>query len=71
MKNIGDSQLKEFLPFLFFFSILMYLAKYKPGKPWIILIAVLGIIYGFAFDSVKSIRPTLLKDKYPDMIKGV
>ncbi len=52
MKNVGDSQLKEFLPFLFFFSILMYLAKYKPGKPWIILIAVLGIIYGFAFDSV-------------------
>ena len=44
----------------------MCLAKFKPGKPWIILIAVLGITYGFLTDKfMKTIRPTLLKDKYP------
>lgn len=49
----------------------MYLAKYKPGKPWIILIAVLGIIYGYAINSYELYRPTLLADKYPDMVKSV
>ena len=46
----------------------MYLAKYRPGKPWIILIAFLGILYGFIVTKfVPSFKPTLLLDKYPDM----
>jgi SulP family sulfate permease len=66
--HLGETKLNEFLPFLFFFSTLMYLAKYKAGKPWIILIAVLGIIYGYATYSFESIRPVLLRDKYPTMV---
>lgn len=66
--HLDEIKLNEFLPFLFFFLSLMYLAKYKAGKPWIILIAVLGIIYGYATYSIQSIRPVLLRDKYPAMV---
>lgn len=46
----------------------MYLAKYRPGKPWIILIAFLGILYGYIVAKfVPSFKPTLLLDKYPAM----
>lgn len=38
------------------------------GKPWIIFIAIVGLIYGFTTAMfIKPIRPTLLKDKYPGM----
>jgi hypothetical protein len=45
--NLGSTKGVEFVPFLIFFGVLMYLSKYLPGKPWIILIALLGIVYGF------------------------
>jgi hypothetical protein len=53
--------------------------KFLPGKPWIILIAFIGNMYGIivnkALSSVdeegnevqSSIRPLLLQDKYPAM----
>jgi len=46
----------------------MALSKYLPGKPWIILIAILGIIYGYIMSKfVPQYKPTLLLDKYPEM----
>lgn len=44
--------------------------KHLPGRPWIILIAALGNIYGILMNQVgafSSVRPLLLLDKYPDM----
>ena len=50
----------------------MSLSKYLPGRPWIILIAILGIIYGFLMTKfVPSFKPTLLLDKYPEMGKSI
>jgi SulP family sulfate permease len=37
----------QFIPFLFFFVMLFSLMKTLPGRPWIILVAILGIIYGY------------------------
>ena len=45
--------------------------KFLPGRPWIILIAIFGVIYGVLSEKVfPSFKPTLLKDKYPDMMGG-
>lgn len=58
----------EFTPFIIFFAVLMTLSKLFPGKPWIILVAILGIIYGFIMTKfVPLYKPTLLLDKYPEM----
>lgn len=43
--------------------------KFLPGRPWIILIAILGVIYGYLFSTADSDDGlTLLKNKYPEMI---
>jgi len=66
--NLGSTKGVEFIPFLIFFGVLMYLSKYLPGRPWIILIALLGIVYGFVMKQfIPSLKPTLLIDKYSDM----
>lgn len=66
--NLGSTKGVEFVPFLIFFGVLMYLSKYLPGRPWIILIALLGIVYGFVMKQfIPSLKPTLLIDKYSDM----
>jgi ABC-type antimicrobial peptide transport system permease subunit len=50
----------------------MYLSKYLPGRPWIILIALLGIIYGVVMAKfIPSLKPTLLLDVYPEMGKSI
>lgn len=50
----------------------MVLSKYLPGKPWIILIAILGILYGFIMTKYcTSFKPTLLLDKYPEMGQSI
>lgn len=42
--------------------------KYFPGRPWIILIAALGNLYGIIMNKTdSSLRPLLLLDKYPSM----
>lgn len=44
--------------------------KFKPGKPWIIVIAVLGNLYGIVTNKIiTGARPLLLQDKYPEMDK--
>ena len=67
-------QTKEFFCFLPFYVALMSLLRWKPQIPWIIVIAVIGIIYGIVMkeviaDPVKT--PTLLKDVYPTLSEGV
>ena len=40
-----------------------------PGRPWVIVIALLGMIYGFiTYHFLPSVRPTVLKDLYPAML---
>ena len=47
----------------------MWLLKNLPGRPWIIVIALAGMIYGFLTSLVlPGIRPTLLRDLYPAML---
>lgn len=71
--NLGEEfELNVFLPFLILFVSLFSLMKFLPGKPWIILIAFIGNMYGIivnkALSSVdeegnevqSSIRPLLL-----------
>lgn len=44
--------------------------RFLPGKPWIILIAAIGNIYGIIVNNIDGpIRPLLLLDKYPEMNK--
>lgn len=50
---------------------LFSLMKFLPGRPWIILIAILGVIYGFVFSCVNPDgQIALLQTKYPEMIEG-
>jgi MFS superfamily sulfate permease-like transporter len=68
-EHAGDLKAKEFAPFLIMYLILMSLKKIFPGKPWIIFIALVGMIYGFITSVFfKEIVPVLLKDKYPAMM---
>lgn len=65
---------KEFLPFIVFFTALMILLKWKPNIPWIIVIAILGITYGYVMvDVVKdeNLSPVLLSNIYPKMATEV
>jgi MFS superfamily sulfate permease-like transporter len=58
----------EFIPFLIMYLMLMSLLRYEPKKPWIIFVALVGMIYGFVTSMFfKEIKPVLLKDKYPAM----
>jgi MFS superfamily sulfate permease-like transporter len=61
----------EFAPFLVFFIMLFSLSKFLPGRPWIILVAFLGLLYGVISEKCfPDLKPTLLKDKYTDMTGG-
>jgi MFS superfamily sulfate permease-like transporter len=43
--------------------------KFVPGKPWIIFIALVGMIYGYiTVNFIEEIKPLILRDKYPTMI---
>jgi len=65
-------QPKELLPFLVFFVLLMSLMKWVPGRPWIVLVAVLGILYGWITKTwAATVAPTILLDIYPVMSKSV
>jgi hypothetical protein len=59
---LGNTDPKEFIPFLLFFAALFTLLKKRPGKPWIILIAFVGNIYGW-------IMATFLPDYCPLLLK--
>jgi len=47
IKNIRKYSKDDFLTFLIFFSVLMFLQKFVPGKPWIIAISFFGIALGW------------------------
>lgn len=58
----------EFIPFLILFIALVSLLKNRPGKPWLILIAAVGMMYGIICSFlIPSIKPTILKDLYSDL----
>jgi len=41
----------------------MWLSKYRPGKPWIIPVALVGIVYGVITAAyAKTYKPALLMD---------
>lgn len=63
-------QWKEFIPFLLGFIALMYLLKYYPKGPWIIIVSVVGIVYGMIMKNLvedQSTTPRMLRDLYPTM----
>lgn len=69
--NAHNIDAKEFVPFLVMYLALMILLRKFPTKPWIIFIALCGMIYGFSTSvllSSSAIKPTLLKDMYPEML---
>lgn len=60
--------MKEFIPFLVFFILLMALLMFDSKKPWIILTAFLGCVYGAVTNHLaKDLRPELLHDRYPNL----
>lgn len=76
LQNVESSDPIEFVPFLVLFITLMLLSKYLPGRPWIILIAIIGIIYGFVTakyanepdpEKGTDIKPKLLRELYPTL----
>jgi len=68
--NLADLDAVEFVPFICLYLTLMLLMKFVPGRPWIIFIALVGIIYGFLTSALfPNIKPMLLKDAYPAMLK--
>ena len=54
-----------------FFIALTLLLKWKPKTPWIILISIIGIIYGAIMKNLvennAEFAPKILKDIYPEM----
>jgi MFS superfamily sulfate permease-like transporter len=71
LQNSPNLVLVEFAPFLVFFIMLFSLSRFLPGRPWIILVALLGLLYGVITEKwITDIKPTLLKDKYTDMSRG-
>ena len=48
---------------------LMILTTYLPGKPWVILVAVLGTIQGYICKNwFPKHKPDLLYEQYPGML---
>ena len=66
--NLDKLDLTAFVPFLLFFVCLFSLMKFFKGKPWIILIAILGCIYGYAVSGT-YMQPQLLREAYPAMLE--
>jgi sulfate permease, SulP family len=63
LKNSRSVDLNAFIPFMVFYICLLLLMKYFPGKPWVILIAIIGMIYGFVTKVFfPQIKPDLLYD---------
>jgi SulP family sulfate permease len=67
--NVGSLSWNDFIPFLIFFITLYCLTKFMKGnKPWIIPIAIFGIIYGFiTYKFFPDFKPALLFEKFPEM----
>ena len=66
--HIGETAPKEFVPFFILFVMLWSLLKFKPGKPWIVMIAFIGMAYGFITETFfPEIKPFILKEAYPAM----
>jgi len=81
--NIEYSQSNDYLAFLVFFIALFSLNLITPGRtinqdgsegplkakmPWLVIIALVGIIYGVVtFTYWPSIKPRLLSDSFPSM----
>lgn len=62
--------MNAFVPFLVFFIMLMILTTYLPGKPWVILVAVLGTIQGYITKNwFPDYKPVLLYEAYPGMLQ--
>ena len=66
--SLDKAASKEFVPFLVLLVLLWSLLKFKPGKPWIVMIAFIGMAYGFITATwFPSIKPFILKEAYPTM----
>lgn len=55
---------------MLFFTVLMSLFAWKPTVPWIIVIAILGIVYGVVMKEAvadDTMTPMMLQDLYPRM----
>ena len=63
-KSIEKFQASETVPFIVFFIVLFSLQKYLPGRPWVIPVSIVGILYGF-FTQGTDMRPTILADEFP------
>ena len=74
--NIGETfanldliSWSDFAPFLVFFSMLFFLMKKFPGRPWMLVTAAVGIIWGVIVKEgeIDDLRCTLLADLYPTL----
>ena len=62
-----DLMWADFSVFLVLVITLMLLSWKLPGRPWIVLISVIGIVYGYVITSYFSdLKPRLLRDMYPE-----
>jgi len=67
--NLDLISWRDFIPFLVFFFMLLFLMKRFPGKPWMLLTALVGIIWGIIVKEgeIDPIRCVLLADLYPTL----
>jgi len=68
--HIGDAVWEPLIFFLVFFPILLWCSMKYPRVPWIVIIAVIGIILGYTLEQTgwnKDITFPTLKNKYGDL----
>ena len=69
MTSLDKINFTEFAPFLVLFISLFFLLKKAPSKPWIVVIAIVGMCYGYiTAHFIEGIKPKLLKDMFPEMM---
>jgi len=75
-EHVGEAKATEYISFLVFFVFLYCLNKIKPGvdengkpkakKPWLVFIALIGVVYGYVTSKfLPDIKPYLISDQYP------
>jgi len=67
--NIDQVNFADLIPFIVLFTLLYCLMRFLPGKPWMLVVACIGIIWGVIVKEgeLDSVKCLLLSDLYPTL----